>query len=402
MKVIPGIDISKGHMLSTSVLEPHLARSSFNMMPGGGQIVSDVPHPTKVLAWDKTQASAVGDLRYMLGLHWRVYQCRRAVAANTDTRPDRDPESWDDAGPYEVVWSAKSYITTDRVIRRETHRTYYALRPITVGETTPPEDDPETWQDIGPTNAWAMFDKYRSSPTIAAKGTTYEGDAVIPGAPLEPGVIEVHLAPRKRIDSVMLGGVEGTHVSVRQVHVDEATGVITNLYQKNIKMSRRTVGGWKDYFFAEFKPRRAAAITDLPLRSNARLIIRITNTTGPAKCGALLVDRSVWAGNFQYDTTTDATNYSEITRDKYGMATLVPYRTVPMVIGTLKGPARLSNVYMELRESLNAKPAGFLGLENQPNHPYHDSLFVIGIMRRLADRKAGASHLLVGIEIEEL
>lgn len=404
MRVVPGIDISNGHVLSTSALEPHLARASFGMLVGGGGtlIVTDVPHPEKVLAWDKTQASSVGDLRYVAGLLWRVYQCRKAVAANTDTRPDRDPESWNDAGPYEIVWSQGAHAATDRVIRRETHRTYYALRSIGADEATAPEDDPETWQDIGPTNAWAMFDKYRSSPSYAPLGTTYEGDMIIPNAPLEPGVIEVHLQPRKRVDSIMFGGLDGTELTVEMVHVDPATSVVTSLMTRRVKLLRRTVTNWKEYFFGQFKPRRSVAIFGLPLRANARIIIRITNTVGPAKCGAVLVDRSVWAGNFKYDTTTDADNYSEIERDKYGDAKLTPYRTVNKVIGTLQGPARLSNVYLELRDSLNARPAGFVGLENHPNHAFYDSLFVIGLMRRLTDRKAGATHVTADIEIEEL
>lgn len=395
MRVVPGIDIKDGHVLASSLYEPHLAEVSFNFF-NGSTITTDTPSSV-VQLWDKAPAVAVGDLRYVLGTLWRVYQCRIAVAANTDTRPDRDDASWVDAGPYEVVWVAKNYALGDRVIRRETHRTYYALRAVHVTETTPPEDAPTVWQDIGSTNAYALFDKYRNSPSIDPMGSTQTWDAVLPYAPLSSGEIDITIKPGKRIDSVLLAGLDGTDLAV--IMRNAANTVIAT---RTMKLRRRLVRNWADYFFAPLKPKRAVSLFGLPLSAGATLRINIVNTTGPAKCGCVLIDRAIYVGDFEYGVSSDADNYSEIDRDKYGSAKITPHRSVPKVVGSLFAPAALADVYMELRDTLNGVPAGWVGVDNQPNHAYHDSLFLIGIYRRLADRKAGPTHIKCDIELEEI
>jgi hypothetical protein len=63
----------------------------------------------------------------------------------------------------EVAWvSGGSYVASDIRIRTATHRKYLAIATHS-GITTPPEDDPTHWKDVGATNKFAMFDTRRTT-----------------------------------------------------------------------------------------------------------------------------------------------------------------------------------------------------------------------------------------------
>ncbi|MCX8017402.1 MAG: hypothetical protein N2690_05830, partial [Rhodocyclaceae bacterium] len=73
----------------------------------------------------------------------------------------------------EVAWaSGGSYSAGDVRIRTATHRKYMALQTHS-GRSTPPESDPQYWEDVGPTMRWAPFDQYVSTGASATTSLTY-------------------------------------------------------------------------------------------------------------------------------------------------------------------------------------------------------------------------------------
>ena len=72
----------------------------------------------------------------------------------------------------ETAWvSGGTYVGGDIRIRATTHRKYMAQTNHT-GISTPPENDPTRWLDVGATNRWAMFDPRRTTQTTAATSIT--------------------------------------------------------------------------------------------------------------------------------------------------------------------------------------------------------------------------------------
>jgi hypothetical protein len=72
-----------------------------------------------------------------------------------------------DASSGEVAWvSGASHAVGVQRTRPTTHMVYECI--VATSGTTPPEDDPTNWAEVGPTNKWAWNDRYADTLTTRA------------------------------------------------------------------------------------------------------------------------------------------------------------------------------------------------------------------------------------------
>ena len=255
------------------------------------------------------------------------------------------------------------------------HRTYQSLQAGNVGHT--PSSSPTWWLDIGPTNRWKMFDLLRNTQTEQASPLT------------------VVFAPGVRINSLALLGLVATSVTISMT-----SGGIS-VYSTTINLNKREVLDWYDYFFDPFSTQPGVALFDLPPYSNGIITVAITNTTGAAKCGGVVVGTYVYIGEVQYNAESNALNFSTVERDAFGNSLLIPRRTVPQTTQTIFCPKDRVDKVRDLRTALNAVAALWCGLEDSTDG-YSEALQILGYYRRFTINVGFIEHVLITLELEEI
>lgn len=280
--------------------------------------------------------------------------------------------------PGEVAWSSgASYALGAQVIRVSTHRKYECISAVT-GATTP-EADPDHWKDIGPTNAWAMFDLERSSQTVKTDGP-----------------IVVTITPGRRINAFGLGGLTGASARA------EMTVGSSPLYDKTTNLLLRNTTSWSQYYYGSFKVLEALARFDLPMSSGASLKITIQPTGGVARCGAVVIGMAEDLGTIVDEPVSDVSNFSKITRDDFGTATLVKRRNVPLNQHRVRAPATRLDRLRQLRDEMDAVPALFSGADDREASPFFQTLLVLGIARKWSIALHGPLAVISDLQIEEI
>ncbi len=288
-------------------------------------------------------------------------------------------------GPGETAWTSAShpYSIGDLVYLASTHRRYRARTDHTssAGNTpanaTPTEPSTE-WQDIGPTNQWAMFDILRSTGTVMAS----------------PGVVEI--TPGRRMDSVGFAGLVADAVTVEMYR----PGPVPVYGPRVIPLATRPVTSWYTHFFSAFTFKHEFALYDLPPFTDATLKLTFTRASGDVTVGDCTIGMQQYLGRAQVSAERDAANFSRIDRAFDGSVTLLQRRSVPKNIVNLVTPAALVDNMLTLQDTLNAVPAIWDGLSDS-NNPYHGAFFRKGIYRQWRLVARHRSHALFVLEIEE-
>lgn len=265
------------------------------------------------------------------------------------------------AEPYsgETAWNAATnYSLGTEVIRTTTHRIYENL--IAGIDATTPETAPTRWLDVGPTNRWAMFDTLRNSATTSTS------------------TITVVLTPGVRVDSIALIGVIGSVATLSM------TSSGSPVYSSSENIVLRNTVTWGGYFFGTFSYQGSVVRFDLPPFANGVITIDITTANGVAALGAAVIGTNVYVGQVLSQARSDALNFSTITRDAFGNATLVPRRSVPKTDQTLvTEPSRVDKL-REVRSTLNAVPAVWSGMDDKATNPHFEALLVLGIYKEFS------------------
>lgn len=282
-------------------------------------------------------------------------------------------------GPGETAWvSAGTYALGDVRIRATTHRQYICIQAST-GRTALPEVDTAYWSDNGPTNRWGMFDLLRNTATS------------LTGTP-----ITVVLTPGQRINSLGFVGLQASSVTIS---VDVGA---TNYYSKTVSTIQRYTVDWLTYFFGSFRYVPSFVLFDIPQITGATVTITITNGAGVVKCGGLVVGTSQYIGATQYSATRSALNFSTVTRDSAGNATLVPRRSVPRTDQKLRIDKAYANGILQLITDLNAVPALWSGLDDQSTSDYFEALLILGVYKELSINVDHPTSALVTLQLEEI
>ena len=277
----------------------------------------------------------------------------------------------------ETAWNAGTNYTLGTIVARATtHRLYQNL--IAGTDATLPENAATRWLDIGATNKWAMFDLSRSMPTVSS------GDLI------------VVLSPTIRLDSIAVMNIVGTSVTI------SITSLGVPVYSITQSLSKRDTLTWFNYFFSPFAFGGNALRFDLPPYANAVITVTITAVDGVAKCGALVIGNAMTLGKMLNEPNVDSLNFSRIERDQFGNATLVPRRTVPKVDAVTVIENGFIDSLRGLRETLNATPAVWSGLDDLVGNPLFESVFLLGIYKEfsIAPNSGGVSK--VNLSLEEI
>ncbi len=264
--------------------------------------------------------------------------------------------------------------STDKV-----HKVYESLAAGNLGNY-PPLDvlaAVPKWLFIGYTNRWRMLDLLRNTQTESA-------------SPLV-----VVLTPGTRIDSLSVVGVVADTVKI-----DVTVGAV-NHFTETITMTGRETTGWYQYLVGAFNQKPSLVRFNIPPVTGAVFTITLTKAVGNAKCGGLVLGRKEFIGNVQMNPEGDTLNFSTVTRDAFGNSELVPRRNVPKTSQTLFLPSQYINRVRALRDTLNAAPAVWVGLEDDTNN-FFELLLILGYYRRFTISGTYNNFATVSLDLEEI
>lgn len=274
-----------------------------------------------------------------------------------------------DTSVSEASWNAATnYTTGTRVIRTTTHKVYERIAP---GGTDAglPESSPTKWLEIGPTNKWAMFDLYRNTASTFTTSCT------------------IVITPGVRIGSL---AVLGSSLGTISVSMTSAGPVV---YSKTSTPADRGVYAYDENY------QDTLILYDLPLYRNG--IITITFTVAVGSVSTVLIGNQVYIGKTRRGHTNDALNFSTIDRDIFGTSILVPRRSVLKTTQSLLVDKANVNNVLAIRESLNAVPALWVGIDGSTQE-YFRSLMILGIYKELTLSLDYPQYANCTLELEEL
>jgi hypothetical protein len=285
-----------------------------------------------------------------------------------------------DASVGETAWSNASvaYTVGQERVRTTTHRRYRCLVDHTSAASPLPENDPTRWADAGPTNAYAMFDTIRNTATVRTSPIT------------------VQLTPGQRVNALALLGLQAQSVTAT---VTSVLGGGT-VYSTTTALQTRDTAGWRDYLFGQFRLRKAVALFDLPLYTDAIITVTISHASASVKCGALVLGMSEFLGSAELRATSDVLNFSTVDRAADGTATLTQRRNVPVTKQRTLFPKGLVPKLVRLRDDLNAVPAVWATTTDEGG--YFEAFLILGFHRRFLISADHPMHATADFEIEEV
>ena len=364
MRVTPPVQITSLKLTSSGAAEPHNpAAYSAGTTYGFGDIVK-------------------------VASDFKIYES--LLPGNTGNTPSINPIWWRILGPTETAYNSSStYGLGDTASSSTSHRVYESLAADNVGNPLPvlPETTTTKWLDVGPTNRFAMFDLFRNTQTVSASPLT------------------VVIAPGERVNTLGLAGLVANQVQISAtsvlgggtVYPSEHSASPTGIFNLNT----RIVNNGYDYCFETFTTLPSMAIFDLPPFSDIIITVTISAGSGNVKVGSLVVGTYIYIGNIQYGATNDGMNFSTVTRDAWGNATLVPRRTIPKTEQTLIIPGNRINRCKEARVLLNAVPALWTGLDDNASS-WFDMLTILGIYTRFQIGQLNNSRAEINLSLEEI
>ncbi len=264
---------------------------------------------------------------------------------------------------------------TCSVIGTNSHIVYQSLQAGNIGHT--PATSPTYWIAVGPTNRWKMFDTLRNTQTVSASPLT------------------VVLTPGMRCNSIAVMGMVADSITVTVT----SGGSTVYTYTKDLRT--RDVTDWYAYYFDPFTSLPGIVLFALPPYTNAIITVTMTISSGNVSCGAIVVGNSEYLGDMQYNAKDDVLNFSTITRDAYGTATLVARRNVPKTIQALWLDKSKVKRVADIRDSLNAVPAVWSGIDD-PADGFFNSFLILGIYKTFSLDASGPNTAVVNLELEEI
>lgn len=383
MRVIPPLEITNARLTSTTAPEPGVGEAAFNIgttYAAGDKVIVGSPTATVtmtvaspcVVTWtahgqadgSPVVLTTTGALPTGLTAGTRYF----IINSTADTfQLSAAPN-----GSAIVTTGTQSGTHTATT---EVHRTYLSGEAGNVGNS--PMRSPDKWTDIGPTNAWAMFDLLRNTATSAASPLT------------------VVITPGMRVNALGLVGLVADAAEIT-VSVDGDP-----IYTKSLSLRTRIVGSWYEFFFAPFTTADAFVLLDLPPVTSAVVTVTLTRAQGDVSCGGLVLGSSVYLGETLIEPVDDADNFSRINTNEYGDTELVPRRTAPRV--SMRAVCTKADLIRgrQVRKDLAAAPALWLGLDD-PSDGYFESVQVLGVYTAFSYNLDQHTHATLNLEVKEV
>lgn len=277
-------------------------------------------------------------------------------------------------GPGEVVWTAGTYAANDE--RIYLHRRWLSLQGSNT-KTPGAADAAEWWEDIGPTNKYAMVDLLTNEATVLASPLTFT------------------LLPGRRINSLGLSGLVGAQVEVWQFRGTTIT------FHEAINLNSRVVTDWTSFFFEPFSNKKAISRFNIPPFTDAELLISIT---GPStvECGAVVIGTNVEVGVCERQARVSGINFSNVARDfAGGINTMTQRRSVPKISMHILMEKERVNRVLPLKDDLNAVPAFWTGIDDDA-HGYYEALQAVSFYRTFDLDLSDNEFAFLDLELEAI
>lgn len=276
----------------------------------------------------------------------------------------------------EVEWTAGTYNTGDERISSTTHRIYRVVAdPSTTTDPTT-EAGAVDWEDIGPTNAWAMFDNVNDTQSTASTNITVV---------LTPGVI---------VNS--LSGFNVTGASSINVTMNDPTD--GEVYNRDIEMvDNSEVDNWYDFFFSPVINITRFILLDLPVYPDGILTIDIDGTSSIG-VGTLLYGNQTDLGVTLYGTSWQLLDFSIKERNEFGNFVITERRTADLLdYDVIIAKTRFNYLKNVLRD-VTTTPTVWIGDETDVN----DGTAVFGYYRDVQVNISGPEVIDITIQVEGL
>lgn len=384
------------------------------------------------------------------------------AGSNTNHNPLYSPTWWQAVWFYEddayLAWlDGHVYTVGDRCLMTSTHRVYECL----IGHTASPTFIPNLntagstpkWLDYGPTDRWAMFDLIRNtksqdgSPLVVKlmPGARIDACALVNTNAESVEIVMETLSSRQvtvsgswnlgtgkatiytPIAHNMIVGdwvsVEGTtpfnycgfyeitdagsdwfsYVIPDPSDIITVQGTATKIvYRHSASLAVRDTTTWYTYFFSNFDFTPSMVLFDIPPYSDGIITITQTRFAGRIQCGACVIGQAKYLGSVQQQATNETLNFSSVTRDILGNATMVQRRNVPKTNQQLFVYNTSINSVRRIRDDLNAIPAVWSGLDDVQTSDYFEALLILGFYRTFTITMDNPLSSTVQLELEEV
>lgn len=202
------------------------------------------------------------------------------------------------------LWTAGTYTLNEQ--RIYDHRVYKVI----VSSTTDRPDlgvaaDPPTWQDLGATNRYKMFDESISTQSYGGlSGTDFSWGFALEITPL---TVTNALAFFNMSDVL----------EIRVKVTDPGEGVIYN--QTFDLLDNSEVDDWYSYFFEDIQQRTDLVVDNLPAYGSATIRVAFTGTPGTgAYVGEMVAGKIKDLGVTNFGTSVSIQDYSIKTTNEFG------------------------------------------------------------------------------------
>lgn len=284
-----------------------------------------------------------------------------------------------DASQGEVEWVASAaYKAKDVRVRSAIHRKF-ECRLGHSGSAVLPENDPINWMDVGATNRHAMFDTGRNTQSIGPAGAK----------------LVASIVPGQRGNALYLGRLAAAYAVVTM------TVGGAEKYRRVLSLTRRNTRCWSDYYFKGFSQLPSVLLLDLPMYAGATVTVELDNGSLPARCAAMVFNRSVEIGDSQWGAASDWMIFGGFERDDFGSARLLDRRQLPTTSQTLEVPKSQVDAVLALREQAGRLPCVFSGMNDKTTDGWFEMFLIYGIVTRFKVVAPNAKKARIEIDIEE-
>jgi hypothetical protein len=200
-----------------------------------------------------------------------------------------------------------------------------------------------------------------------------------------------------RVDSLVLVGMEDIKNAVVSVY---SPSLGTTTYTSFRSLTTKASSTWYDYFFTVGTTVKSAVFSNLLPYSDA--IVSIVINGDNIACGGIILGKAQELGTIQRGATSEIINFSTVTRDIFGNATMVQRRNIPKTNQTLYLDKSYVNAVRTVRDQLNATPAAWIGLDDIPGQYYFESLLIVGFYRTFTINIDNPIGVIINLELEEI
>lgn len=274
-------------------------------------------------------------------------------------------------------WDASSEYAINEMVIYVVANIHWVVRSLVSGNigNVPTGLSTDTkWQKVSETNRWKMFDLQNTSQTF------------------NTDTIDVEIAGLNFTDSVAALNIDATSMQI--------IGKDANMVEfYNQTYSLVSIDGIYDpytYFFYPLGYLTDLVKTDLPIYATSTYQIILSKTGGIAKCGTLLIGKTLDVGATQYGMSIGITDYSIKQANEFGDFTITQRAYSKNM--TLSIFAENSNVnsLVNLFNNLRATPIVWLGSDS------FSSSFIYGFYKDYAVIVQYTKNSLINFEIEGL